>query len=134
MARRPVRQVRWRGATLAVGLALGLSLGLSLGAVGCNAAGEATSATSPPASGARAWVAAGATLLDVRSPSEFASGHLGAARNIPVAELASRLAELPPPPHDVVVYCRSGNRSARAAATLTGAGYRVLDLGPMSAW
>jgi phage shock protein E len=126
MARRPVRQMSGRGAALAVGLALGV--------MSCTVAGESPPPTSQPTTGARAWVAGGATLLDVRSPSEFADGHLAAARNIPVGELGGRLAELPPPPHDVVVYCRSGNRSARAAATLASAGYRVLDLGPMSRW
>jgi rhodanese-related sulfurtransferase len=34
----------------------------------------------------------------------------------------------------VVVYCRSGGRSAAAAAMLRGAGLAVLDVGPMDAW
>lgn len=83
---------------------------------------------------ARAWVADGALLLDVRTREEFAEGHLKGAVNIPVQELAARANTLPPPDRRVVVYCRSGGRSASAARHLRSLGYRVLDLGPMSAW
>lgn len=74
-----------------------------------------------------------ATLLDVRTHEEFTSGHLRGANNIPVQELGRRMAEVPKN-HKVVVYCRSGGRSAQATAMLEAAGYQVLDLGPMSAW
>lgn len=74
-----------------------------------------------------------ATLLDVRSHEEFQSGHLRGAANIPVQELALRLSEVPKN-HAVVVYCRSGARSASAAQLLKAAGFRVIDIGPMSAW
>jgi phage shock protein E len=82
---------------------------------------------------AHALVAAGGTLLDVRSAEEFAAGHLEGAVLVPVDELAGRLAELPRE-RPVVVYCRSGGRSARAAAILGEAGYGVHDLGGMSSW
>lgn len=81
---------------------------------------------------AHRWVEQGATLLDVRTPEEFAAGHLDGAVNIPVQELDRRLSEVPP--GKVVVYCRSGARSARAAVMLRSAGHEVLDLGPKSAW
>ncbi|MBX9639260.1 MAG: metalloregulator ArsR/SmtB family transcription factor [Mycobacteriaceae bacterium] len=45
------------------------------------------------------------TLVDVRPHEEFHAGHIPGAINIPVAELADRLAELPPD-RDVVAYCR----------------------------
>lgn len=83
---------------------------------------------------AREWVSQGATLLDVRTPEEFSSGHLDGALNIPVQELASRLGELPRTPKNIVVYCRSGGRSSSAAALLRQRGYEVFDLGPMSNW
>ena len=84
---------------------------------------------------ARRLVAAGATLLDVRTPEEFAAGHLPGARNIPVDELGGRLDEVGPRDRPIVVYCASGVRAASAARTLAGAGFtRVHDLGPMSAW
>ena len=78
-------------------------------------------------------VAAGATLVDVRTPEEFADGHAEGARNIPVHEVASRAGEISRD-HPVVVYCASGARSAQAAATLSRMGYRVHDLGTLNAW
>jgi rhodanese-related sulfurtransferase len=81
----------------------------------------------------RALLAAGATLLDVRSPAEFAAGHLDGAVHVPVDELDARLGELPRD-RPVVVYCRSGGRSARAASLLAAAGYEVHDLGGMANW
>jgi phage shock protein E len=82
---------------------------------------------------ARRRVAEGALLLDVRTPQEFAAGHVDGAKNIPVQDLARRIAELGAP-RQVVVYCRSGGRSASAAQILRQAGHDVLDVGPMSAY
>lgn len=91
--------------------------------------------TQKPNAEARQWVADGATLLDVRTPAEFAQGHLPGALNIPVQELPQRVGELPDAERPVVVYCAMGGRSASAAALLKKAGFsRVLDLGPMTAW
>ena len=73
-------------------------------------------------------------LLDVRTPEEFASGHLEGAANINVQELARRLSEIPRD-QPVVLYCRSGNRSAQAAQMLQAAGFTsVYDLGGIIAW
>src|SRR4051812_41994110 len=69
------------------------------------------------------------TLLDVRSSEEFATGHATGARNIPLAELATRLGELPSE-RAIAVYCRSGRRSALAAELLRKSGFSdVRDLG-----
>ncbi len=84
---------------------------------------------------AKALVQGGARLLDVRSPGEFASGHLDGALNIPIDQLGARLAEVGPKETPVVVYCRSGARSGSAARVLKAAGFaRVEDLGPMGRW
>lgn len=84
---------------------------------------------------ARQLVAEGAALVDVRSPMEFAGGALPGARNVPVHEIEARAGEIGPKDRPVVVYCRSGARSASAAATLRRLGFaRVEDLGPMSRW
>lgn len=73
-------------------------------------------------------------LVDVRTAEEFASGHIPGAVNIPLQELEGRLAEVPAD-SPVVVYCRSGNRSAQAADLLHEAGYtQVYDLGGITAW
>ena len=84
---------------------------------------------------ARKLVAAGARLLDVRSPEEYARGHLPGALNIPVQELDRRVAEAGPTDGELVVYCRSGHRSSRAAEILRQHGFsKVHNLGPMTAW
>src|SRR4051812_33108929 len=84
---------------------------------------------------ARKLVAAGARLVDVRSPDEYAGGHLPGAVNVPVQELDRRLAELGPRDGELVLYCRSGHRSSRAAEILRQHGFtKVHNLGPMLAW
>lgn len=84
-------------------------------------------------SGAKEAIAAGATLIDVRTPQEFAEGHLKGAVNIPVHALESKLSEVGQKDRPVVVYCRSGKRSAKAEGILTKAGFsKVFDLGAMS--
>ena len=75
------------------------------------------------------------TVLDVRTPGEYASGHLPGALNIPVQELDRRVAEVGPADRELIVYCRSGHRSSRATEILRQHGYsKVHNLGPMTAW
>jgi rhodanese-related sulfurtransferase len=70
----------------------------------------------------------------VRTPAEFASGHIAGARNIAVQVLPQRLSEIPKD-KPVVIYCRSGNRSKQAMRYLSQAGYNDLyDLGGIMAW
>ena len=84
---------------------------------------------------ARELVKGGASLIDVRSPAEFAAGHIPGARNIPVGDVGRRSAELGPVDRPVIVYCASGTRSAMARRTLRAAGFqKVENLGPMSRW
>ena len=63
--------------------------------------------------GARALQAQGARLIDVREPHEFAAGHAAGARNIPLGQVGSRLAEIPAD-GPVLLICRSGSRSGQA--------------------
>ncbi len=84
---------------------------------------------------ARELVQAGAKLVDVRSPGEFASGHIPGALNVPVTELGSRLQQLGSKENPVIVYCASGTRSAVARSMLKGHGFaQVFNLGSMSRW
>ena len=53
---------------------------------------------------------AGAYILDVREPSEWQEYHIPGATLIPLGELASRVSEVPQD-QEIVVVCRSGNRS-----------------------
>lgn len=69
-----------------------------------------------------------AFLLDVRTATEFAAGHLPGAVNIPVDELRSRLAEIPRD-RPVVAYCQVGQRGYLATRVLLSAGYNVSNLG-----
>ena len=82
---------------------------------------------------APAQVPAGAALLDVREPDEWQAGHIERAQHIPLGELLDRLSELPD--GELVVVCRSGNRSGRVVAWLVGNGRDALNLaGGMFAW
>ena len=85
---------------------------------------------------ARQLVSAGALLVDVRTPTEFASGHVDGAKNIPVSELGTRASELGTDhARPVVIYCASGMRSASAKGKLRKLGFaHVFDLGGMSRW
>lgn len=84
---------------------------------------------------AQSLAAAGARVVDVRTPQEFASGHVPGALNIPYEEVGKRAAEIGPPSTAVVLYCRSGRRSAIAAEALEKAGYKkVYDLQVVTAW
>jgi rhodanese-related sulfurtransferase len=68
-------------------------------------------------------------VLDVRTPEEFKSqtGHLPRAINIPVQELEARLKELDKySSRQLLIYCRSGNRSMRASAILQKQGFKQL--------
>ena len=73
-------------------------------------------------------------LVDVRTAAEYTDGHIPTATNIPYDQI-----EAHPPTSDtaalVIVYCASGGRSAKAAASLAGLGYtRVVDFGGMFRW
>lgn len=84
---------------------------------------------------ARALVQDGAILVDVRTPGEFQQHHIPGAINIPLQELERRLAELPGTDEEIVLYCRSGNRSNSARQILERQGFeKVHDLGAISRW
>lgn len=99
-------------------LSLTLALGLALGATACASPAEPV-ALDP-----------GTVVIDVRTPAEFASGHLEGAVNIDVQSpdfdaLVSQL----DPSGSYVVYCRSGNRSGQAIDRMTGLGFTDLANG-----
>lgn len=76
-------------------------------------------------------------LLDVRHADEYRDGHIAGALNIPVEQLASRAGVLGvTPDREIVVYCVSGRRAARALQTLESLGYRHVRLldGSLNAW
>ena len=66
------------------------------------------------------------TLLDVRTPREYAGGHIEGFRNIPVDELRERLGEIEPGKPAYVI-CQSGLRSYIACRILAGHGYEAYN-------
>lgn len=84
---------------------------------------------------ARELVRQGAVLVDVRSRKEYARDRLPGAVNIPLSELRShpeRLGEAGERP--VVLYCRTGERSAAAAAYLRRLGWDARNGGSIRSW
>ena len=75
-------------------------------------------------------------LVDVSEPAEFAAGHAGGARNVPLASLEGAKGLPGNKSLPVVVMCPSGARAARAAAQLRKAGYEnaVALSGGTAAW
>lgn len=66
-------------------------------------------------------------LLDVRTPAEFAEGHIPGTTNVPLDQLPARLGELRGHSADeIVLVCRSGARSARAAELMAQSGFSKL--------
>jgi len=81
--------------------------------------------------------AEGPVILDVRSPEEYAEGHIPGALNIPYDQIGANLDSLAAyRDRGLVVYCRTGRRAGIAEAVLLEAGFeRVWDLeGHMVSW
>lgn len=122
-------------ATLLVGGCSGASVSATSGppAAAVPAAGSSLSA----AEFAAAAKLPDTVLLDVRTPAEFAAGHIAGAVNIDVeaATFPQLVAELDPA-KNYAVYCRSGNRSKAAMAAMGKAGFgHLFDLGGgIGAW
>ena len=78
----------------------------------------------------------GSIVVDVRTPEEYAEGHIPGAINIPLDTIGDEQpAELPDLGQRIYVYCRSGRRSATATAILAGIGYTdVVDFGGILDW
>jgi len=68
-------------------------------------------------------IAAGARVVDVRTPAEFKDGSYPGAINIPVSLLPVRMNELEPKDKPIVLFCASGARSGQGARLLKQAGF-----------
>ena len=102
-----------------------LVLGLGCALAGCARSGRSEAAADVvPATEAVAAIEDGAAVIDVRTPEEFADGHLDGARNIDVSagDFESRIEELDRD-GSYVVYCRTGSRAAAAVRTMLDAGF-----------
>lgn len=78
----------------------------------------------------------GYIILDVRTPQEFAAGHIPNAINIPNETIgASEISALPDKDQLILVYCRSGRRSKEAAQKLVSLGYTsIVEFGGILDW
>lgn len=70
---------------------------------------------------------AGAEVIDVREPDEYREGHVPGISLIPLGDLAERTDEVPTD-REVLIICRSGGRSARAAQYLRGLGVDAVNI------
>jgi rhodanese-related sulfurtransferase len=101
------------------------------------AAVPAASSSLSPTDFAAAAKLPGTILLDVRTPAEFAAGHITGAVNLDVqSDTFPQAAAMLDPAKDYAVYCHSGNRSKVAMAAMARAGLsHLFDLaGGISAW
>lgn len=120
---------QWRKAAAAILLALGLTA--------CTAAGKTDGVTKIDAEKAKAMMdAGGVTVVDVRTAEEYAEGHVPGALLVPLESIGGQApAALPDQKATLLVYCRSGRRSAQAAAKLAELGYgHVYDFGGILDW
>ena len=78
----------------------------------------------------------GHIILDVRTPEEFAAGHIPGALNIPNETIGTdEIPQLPEKEQRIYVYCRSGNRSKQAAEKLVALGYTgIVEIGGILDW
>ena len=125
--------------TRALALSVAALATLSIGLAGCSSTDAGSAATSAAVQGPAAPVAApervdaarfaevtaspGVTIVDVRTPEEFAAGHIEGAVNYNVEgpDFGAQIAALDPA-GTYAVYCRSGNRSQAAVAAMSQAG------------
>ncbi|MCP4435165.1 MAG: rhodanese-like domain-containing protein [Actinomycetia bacterium] len=111
--------------------------GFALVVAGCSSDDESSGAgsdvPSPGVPAAEQALAQDRTVIDVRTPQEYAVAHVTDADLIDVQDptFAERIAELDPS-GEYVVYCRSGNRSAVAAQSMSEAGLDVWDGGGLT--
>ncbi len=74
-------------------------------------------------------------IIDVREESEYQAGHIPGAQLIPLSTIQSGNSALPSKEKTLLIYCRSGNRSAKAAKKFVKLGYQhVYDFGGIIDW
>ena len=119
-------------------------LGSLLALTGCGGAGGGSAASAAageyhkisPREAKERMEAGGATVVDVRTAEEYGESHIPGAVCLPVESIGTQPpASLPDPDAEILVYCRSGRRSAQAAGKLAKLGYtNVSDFGGILNW
>ncbi len=72
----------------------------------------------------------GGLVIDVRTASEYDTGHIKGSKNIPLDRLRNEITRLKQLNVPIITVCRSGNRSGMAKSLLTGAGVEAYNGGP----
>jgi rhodanese-related sulfurtransferase len=119
---------------LLLGLAAGTARAAEQGSNGeATGAGVAPGVVDGPT--ARKLVASGVKVVDVRTPAEFATGHVPGALNIPHDQMEARHGEIGPPSTPVLLYCKSGRRTEVAEHVLREKGFSTIyDLRSYDIW
>ena len=76
----------------------------------------------------------GARLIAVRTPGEYAGGHIPGAANVPLQQISAIVSEVPDKSTPLFVYCLSGGRSSQAVAALKRAGLTVTGKREKNGW
>ena len=85
--------------------------------------------TGPTSEELKQYKADGATFLDVRSPGEYAEGHIPGAPNIPVQVIDQQLEAIKKMQQPIITYCRSGGRAGSATNYLKKNGIESFNAG-----
>ena len=98
--------------------------------------GHAPQNTVSPRQAKQKLDAGGVLLLDVRTPGEYAGGHIPNSISLPLDALKSGIARVAPQKDAaLIVYCQSGGRASQACAVLSAMGYtNVENLGGICDW
>ena len=75
------------------------------------------------------FVEKGAIIIDVRSPGEFAGGHIKGAKNIPLNEIGAKINEIKKLNKPIIACCASGMRSSQATSILKQNGVEAINGG-----
>lgn len=75
------------------------------------------------------FVEKGAVVIDVRSPGEFAGGHIKSSKNIPLNEIGAKINEIKKLNKPVIACCASGMRSSQATSILKQNGIDAINGG-----
>jgi rhodanese-related sulfurtransferase len=75
------------------------------------------------------FIEKGAIIIDVRSPGEFAGGHIKGSKNIPLSEIGSKINEIKKLNKPVIACCASGMRSSQATSILKQNGIDAINGG-----
>ena len=75
------------------------------------------------------FIEKGAVIIDVRSPGEFAGGHIKGSKNIPLNEIGAKINEIKKQNKPVIACCASGMRSSQATSILKQNGIDAINGG-----